>query len=299
MNSLKFSPLIALATLLVVAPLRADDICSEDQHRVARAGLGNAQAAEKSGDLVAALKQVDTEDVLGCGDYKAAAALLGRVAKQLGFDAEAKGDLKASFHYFTKAGLFDDAKRVGLKQLANTPSDFEFASSLKTFMKDHELKDGFDKVREHARQQAQRLLAEEEGAFTERSPRLDLLQQAREWVQLAEDPTGSVDERALRRGDGYFALSYAYALEQALEYYGFANREDKSTAVRDKARGLADQLADGDNWLSAVELYQIAGDQERAEQLEERRKADAAITEKERKDQFQKEQDDLEAELDL
>lgn len=299
MSGMKFSPLLALAALLVAAPLRADDICSGEQHQVANAGLARAQAAESAGDLLTALQRVDNPDVLGCGDYKAAEALLKRVTKKLGADLEAKGELEAAFNHFTRGGWFEDAQRVGLKQLASTPDDIKLASRLMSFMQNQGFNDGADKVRENARQQAQRLLAEEAKVFSERSPRIDLLQQASDWLQLAGDPVGPVNERALQRGDGYLALNYAYALEQALDYYGFAEREDKSAAVRDKARSLAEQLADGDNWASAVELYGVAGDTEKAEELEERRRADAAITEKERQEQFQKEQDDLEAELDL
>jgi hypothetical protein len=69
--------------------------------------------------------------------------------------------------------------------------------------------------------------------------------------------------------------------------------------VRAKARGLADQLADGDNWTAAVDLYLIAEDTERAEQLEARRKASAAAKEETRQEEFLKEQDELEKELDL
>lgn len=298
MSSTKLWPLLAL-TLLVAVPLRADDICSGEQHRVANAGLSRAQAAESSGDLVTALKLVDNRDVLDCGDYKAAEALLKRVSKQLGVNTEAGGDLNAAFNHFTRGGWFDDAKRVGLKQLAGAPGDFKLASSLMYFMQNHGLKDGTDKVRESARQQAQRLLAEEESTFSERTPKIDLLKRARDWLQLAGDPIGPVDERALRRGDSYLALDYAFALEQAIEHYGFADREDKIAAVRTKARGLADQLADGDNWAAAVELYAIAGDPEKAEQLEARRQADAAVSEDARKEEFLKEQDELEKELDL
>jgi len=298
MNSMKFSLLFALA-LLAVFPLQADDICSAEEHRVADAGLSRAQEAESSGDLVTALKLVDSNEVRGCGDYKAAEAMLKRVSKKLGGQAEASGDLKGAFNYFTRGGWFDDAKRVGLKQLAAAPADFDLASSLMSFMQQHELQDGAEKVRENARQQAQRLLAEEQSTFSVRMPHRDLLEKARDWLQLAGDPVVPVIERALQRGDSYLTLDYAFAMQQAIQYFELAEREDKVAEVRTKARGLADRLADGDNWAAAVELYQIAGDDERAEQLEARRKASAAATEEARKEEFLKEQDELEKELDL
>jgi hypothetical protein len=298
MSSMKFAPVLALA-LLAAVPLQADDVCSAEEHRVADAGLARAQAAESSGDLVKALKLVDSNEVRGCGDYKAAEAMIKRITQQLGSKTEASGDLKVAFDYFTRGGWFDDAKRVGLKQLAAAPADFDLAYRLMAFMQQHELQDGAGKVRENARQQAQQLLAEEQRTFAVRTPRRDLLETARDWLRLAGDPIGPVEERAVQRGDSYLALDYAYALQQALGYYEFAGREDKVAAVRTKARGLADQLADGDNWAAAVELYLIAEDTERAEQLEARRKASAAATEETRKEEFLKEQDELEKELDL
>jgi len=298
MTSMKFTLVFALG-LLAAVPLQADDICSEEEHRVANAGLSRAKAAESSGDLATALKLVDNNAVLGCGDYKAAEAMLKRLSKQLGINAEASGDLENAFNYFARGGWFDDAQRVGLKQLAAAPADFELASRLMSFMQQHEFQGGADKVRESARLQAQQLLAEEQRAFAVRGPRLDLLKKTQDWLQLGGDPIGPVVERALQRGDSYLALDYAYALEQALDYYDFAGREDKIAEVRAKARKLADQLANGDNWAAAVQLYQIAGDSDQAEQLEARRQADATATEETRKEEFQKEQDDLEKELDF
>jgi hypothetical protein len=295
---MKLSPVLALA-LLVAVPLQADDVCSAEEHRVADAGLSRAEAAESSDDLVTALNLVESNEVRFCGDYKAAEAMLKRLAKKLGSQAEASGDLKVAFNYFTRGGWFDDAKRVGLKQLAAAPADFDLAHGLMAFMQQHELQDGAEKVRENARQQAQQLLAEEERTFSVRMPHRDLLEKARDWQQLAGDPVVPVIERALQRGDSYLALDYAHALQEALGYYEFAGREDKVAKVRTKARGLADRLADGDNWAAAVELYQIAGDDERAEQLETRRRASAAATEETRKEEFLKEQDELEKELDL
>jgi len=298
MSSVRFS-LVFLLALLAAVPLRADDICSAEEHSSANANLSRAREAESSGDLVTALKLVSNNDLAYCGDYKAASAMLKRVTEQLGRKAEASGDLKAAFNYFTRGEWFDDAKRVGLKQLAAAPGDFGLASSLMSFMQQHDLRDGVEKVRENARQQAQQLLAEEDRTFSVRMPHRDLLEKARDWLQLAGDPVVSVDERALQRGDSFLALDYVYALQQALDYYEFVGRADQVAAVRAKARRLADQLADGDNWAAAVELYQIAGDSERAEQLAARREANAAATEETRKEEFLKEQDDLEKELDL
>jgi hypothetical protein len=261
--------------------------------------MSHAQAAENSGDLATALKLANSYEVRGCGDQKTAEALVRRVSEKLGRKAEADGDLKAAFNYFNTGGFPDDARRVGLKQLAAAPGNFSLCSDLLVFMQENGFAEGAAAVRENARQQAQELLSEEERTFAVRNPQKDLLEKARNWLQLAGEPVAPVEARAVQRADGYLALDYAFALQQAMEYYEFAGRSDKIEAVRAKARRLADQLADGDNWAAAVELYQIAGDSERAEELAARRQASAAETEEARKEEFQKEQDDLEKELDL
>ena len=89
------------------------------------------------------------------------------------------------------------------------------------------------------------------------------------------------------------------ALANAISYYQQAERTDKEDAVRNKARQLADGLADGTRWAEAVRLYELADDSQQAEALTARREAGAAEVEAERKQKFEKEQDDLEKELGL
>ncbi len=292
-------PLALGLALLAATPLWADDVCSPEERRAGDAALSRAQAAENSGDLVTALKLANSYEVKGCGDQKTSEALVRRVNEKLGRKAEADGDLKAAFNYFNAGGFPDDARRVGLKQLAAAPGNFQLSSDLMSFMQENGFAEGVAAVRENARQQAQELLSEEERTFAVRNPQKDLLEKAQKWLQLAGEPVAPVEARALQRADGYLALDYAFALQQAMEYYELAGRADKIEAVRAKARRLADQLAGGENWAAAVELYQIAGDSERADELVVRREASAAETEAARKEEFQKEQDDLEKELDF
>lgn len=292
--------LLLTAALLVAAPLRADDVCSPEERRAGDAVLARAQAAEKAGDLAGALRLSTSREVRDCGDYAAAKALAARAAGRLGKDAEAAGKLAAAFDYFEQGELFDDARRVALKQLAAEPTNRDLAAQKLSFMQRHEFADGVRAVQDQARRQADRLLGAEAKTHAVRTPQRDLLDEARDWLRLAgDDVAAPVMARAVQRGDEYAALDYAFALDQALAYYGFAGREDKQPAVRAKARGLADKLAGGKDWAAAAELYEIAGDSKRASELRASRAADAAATEKDRQEQFKKEQDELEKELDL
>lgn len=292
--------LLLAAALLVAAPVRADDVCSPEERRAGDAALARAQAAEKAGDLAGALRLSTSRELRDCGDDKAGKALTARVAGQLGRSAESGGKLAAAFGYFEQGELFDDARRVALKQLAAEPTNRDLAAQKLSFMQRHEFADGVRAVQDQARRQADRLLAEETKTHALRTPHRDLLDEARDWLRLAgDDVAAPVMARAVQRGDEYAALDYAFALDQALAYYGFAGREDKQPAVRAKARGLADKLAGGKDWAAAAELYEIAGDSKRASELRASRAADAATTEKNRQEQFKKEQDELEKELDL
>lgn len=292
--------LLIAAAVLMAAPLRADDVCSPEERRAGNAALARAQATEKAGDLAGALRLATSSEVRYCGDYNAAKALATRAAGQLGRNAESGGKLAAAFGYFEQGELFDEARRVGLKQVAAEPANRELAAEKLAFMQRHEFADGVGAVQAHARQQAERLLAEEAKTHGVRKPRRDLLEEARDWLRLGGDAAAAtVVARAVKRGDEYAALDYAYALEQALHYYSFADRADKEPAVRAKARGLAGKLAGGKDWATAAELYEIAGEGERAQELRASREADAATAEKNRQEKFKKEQDDLEKELDL
>jgi hypothetical protein len=94
-------------------------------------------------------------------------------------------------------------------------------------------------------------------------------------------------------------MDYAFAMRQALSHYSIAGREDRHAAVQSKARSLAEPLATGNDWMAAVELYEIAGDYDRAESLRAQRERSAQATEATRQETFRKEQADLEKELGL
>jgi hypothetical protein len=290
--------ILALVAVVFGAGAWADDICSAEEHQRGNTGLAQAQAAEKAGDLLGALRLANGSDVRECGDDKAAQALAARVTLRLGNDAETAGKLPKAFEYFDAGGHFAEAKRVGLAQLKAAPADRGLADKLLPFMRSHEFADGVAQIQTQARGQADRLLAEEEKSFAIRAPHQDLLTSAQEWLRLAgDDAAASVKKRALARADQYAALDYPYALNQAISYYSLAGSPDGETKVRAKAGRLAQQLAGGDQWAQAAELYEIAGDEAHASALRKQREAQAQQNETTRKQKFEKEQGDLEKEL--
>jgi len=296
MNSIRLG-ILAVTAALVLTPSHADDTCA-DSRQAANQIAAQARAAEAAGDLKKALKIVEAGEVRMCSDD--GEAMFKRLTQRLGREAETAGRNREAFDYYRQGSHDADARRVGLAQLKAAPTDRSWAEQLMTFMRNTNDTAGIDEVRRHATVQAQRLLAQEDKSFAIRAPQEELLEEARGWLRMAgDDDAATVRQRALVRADQFAALDYHYALEQALNYYEMAGRGDKQAAVRSKARKIADGLAGGDNWAAAAELYELAGDSDRAEALRAGREASAASKEEARKGEFQKEQEDLEKELGL
>lgn len=296
MNSIRAAAL-AVAAVFVLAPAHADDTCA-DSRQAANQVAAQARAAEAAGDLKKALKIVQSGEVRMCADD--GEAMYKRLTQRLGREAETAGRNREAFDYYRQGSHDADARRVGLAQLKAAPADRSWADQLMNFMRITNDSAGIDEVQRHANVQAQRLLAQEDKSFTIRAPHEELLEEARGWLRMAGDEDAvAVRQRALVRADQFAALDYHYALEQALNYYEMAGRNDKQAAVRSKARTIADGLAGGDNWAAAAELYELAGDYDRAAALRAKREASAASREEARKGEFQKEQEDLEKELGL
>lgn len=277
---------------------QADDICEGKQRQEANAIVARAKSAEAAGDLKRALQLAQSKEARDCSDDGDLVAK--RVLLRLGQDAEKAGQLSQAFDYFSSGSHYADGKRVGLALLKARPTDRSWADNLRGFMDRNNFADGLAEVQTHARGQAVRLLAEEEKTFAIRTPHEDLLSDARSWMRIAGDEAApDVRRRIIARGDQFAALDYPYALQQAVAYYERAEQKDKQGQVKAKARQIADKLAGGDNWSAAVDLYELAGDEAKADALRKSREVSAAKKEETRKDKFEKETGDLEKQLGL
>jgi hypothetical protein len=297
MNTL-VNGLAGLSLALGAVTAHADEVCSTEETRAANAIVARAKAAETAGNLPEALKQLQTSEARFCS--ASGEAELKRVSMLLGQQSEKAGRLAESFDYFELGQHHDDAKRVGLALFRANPTDINGATNLLQFMSINDYADGVSQIHDHARRQADALLAEEAKVFAIRDPHTDLLAEATSWLSLAGDSEAAVvKKRALERADQYAALDYQYALSQALSYYERAGDSAKQLMVKAKAKQLAAGLASGDRWGEAVELYLLADDERSAEELRARRSAGAAATEAARQEAFNKETEDLEKELGL
>jgi len=297
----------------------ADDVCSAAEYQASNAQLARAMAAESQGNLEEALRLAKNTDFC-VNDEDGLRRLIISASYKLGQAAEAGGNLEAAFGYYQggmpaeqyenpkPVDLLANAKRVMLEMVAKSPSDRQTARAALEFMNRENQSADVAYIVKHMDTQAQRLLAEEDEAFSVTSPHKELLEEAEAWLQEqrltgvpeSTEPTAArLTARFVARGDTFAALDTYSALENAISYYQQADRTDKQDAVRKKARQLADGLANGTRWAEAVRLYELADDSQKAEALTARREASAAEVESERKEKFEQEQGDLEQELGL
>jgi hypothetical protein len=309
--------LSALAALLGFGAARADDVCSTGERQADNAKLASARSAEAAGNLAEALRLAKSADFC-LDDVEGLRDLVLRASHRLGQAAEEAGNLKVAFEYYEDAivaeqykdpkpfDMLAQAKRAGLAWLASDPTNRQLAGNLLYFMNRHNQADGVAAVQDHAVAQIRRLLGEEAQRFTVNMPHDELLDEAQDWLAAGETtgapsmPAGvraEIDARCLARGDQMAELDYHRGLVQAISYYEEVSRTDKQDAVRSKARQLADARAGGNDWAEAVLLYELAGDDDKAEALRAQREKSAVEQETERKERFQEEQDALEQEL--
>jgi hypothetical protein len=312
--ALAFALVAGLTTFNVA---HADDVCSDTERSTANAQLARAKAAESAGNLEQALRLAQGADFC-VDDTDGLRRVVVNSSYKLGQAAEAAGKLETAFDYYQQGmpaeqyenpkpvDLLGNAKRVALAMVEQQPANRQIARSVLQFMNRENLSDGVAKIVAHMDAQAQRLLAEEQKAFSIQNPHTELLEEAEAWLQEqvltgvpeSTAPTaGELTARWITRGDQFAALDYHTALSNALGYYQEAERADKEAAVRAKARKLADGLASSNRWGEAVRLYELAGDSDKAEALNRDREASAAEVEAERKQKFEQEQADLEKEF--
>ena len=131
------------------------------------------------------------------------------------------------------------------------------------------------------------------------------LKVARQWFSQFNDPKGAkVIERARKRGDGLFQDDQEpRSLQEAMGYYELAKDSEKMSATRAKADRLGDAETQKGELMKAINYYQIAGDSDKQKALTARLKTDTEqqkdgiINSDKKKEQFKKDQENLEKEL--
>jgi hypothetical protein len=313
MNKITLHSALLAACILVAAPLaHADSICSEQESREANGKYKRALDLEKAGKLEEAYATGNSQVAFCVDDIPKQRQFELRVALALGQQAEKKGDLSRAYDWYSRH--MDDhgehADRVMRNQVKAKSTDRgTFGRALDHF-KRRNLDADVKSLLDLALRNANDALKKEETAYAkvnashmnsaqalnEARKQLD---EAKDWLYYLPEKQDLTRKRAEQRGDSALANDGREWLRTALSYYGFADNKKKEQAVRDKARRLADAHAKKNETRVAVEYYQIAGDDQRADELEKRSAAEHEKREEKRKEGFKKETEDLEKELDL
>ncbi len=226
-------------------------------------------------------------------------ALIRRTGKSLGDQAEKAGRLQEAFSVFEGSGLPGDADRVKLKQVKARSDDIGTVSSaighFTTRKNDAQVKE----LRALAAKNADQWLVTEEKLFAATKDSRDALGKSKDWAYHAGTGPKKAQARAEKRGDTLAADSARRALELAIAYYQFADKPQKAKAVQDKARQLADSHARKGESEVAADYYRIAGLGAEAEKVQKQGEAKQQKAERERQQQFKKDQDALEKALGL
>jgi len=285
---------------LTVSPAFADG-CPDKEIAAETLKMKKAEDSEKAGELKEAFNTAKTVawECLGSEAGKRREALIKRVGRTLGDQEEKQGRLKEAFDWYQASGLEADADRVMLKQANAKPDDTNAVGGAIDHFKRRNNEARVKELRGLASRNVDKWLAAEEKSFAARKESREELGKARDWAYYAGAGSGTVTERAEKRGDTLAADSARRPIENAIAYYEFAEKPQKARSVRDKARKLGDEHASkGENKL-AVEFYRIAGDDARAAGLEKKSEAEQQKAESARQGKFNKDQKALEKELGL
>lgn len=228
-------------------------------------------------------------------------ALGKRIYKELGDEAEKKGQLAEAFSWFEKDDSYRaDADRVELKIAKAKPDDLQTVGGAFTYFKRRNIAGPLKTVQAMALQNAKQLLAGEDKQFASHLDQdsLKSLEHAGSWLEYAEASESRIaNERAEKRGDTRATETSETFLQAAISYYDFAKKPEKAKSVRDRAKKLGDEAKGKGESELAVEYYQIAGLRDQASNLQKATESKQRKDEGKRQQKFKKDQDNLEKEL--
>ena len=291
--------LACAASLAAAIPTVWADGCSTEDEKQAGRQLNEVESLERAGKLQDAFERAATvaAECVANGTQRIV-ALKERVGRNLGQQAEKKGQLGNAFAWYDRSGLAADADRVRMLQVKAKSQDYKTISDAYDYFKRRELEAKLNELREIAAKNADRTLVDEDKAFSAHKESFQELAQTKDWLGfLGEDQQKRVKDRAEKRGDALAEKDGIGMLEKALRYYEVADKPQKVKLVREKAMRLADGYAKTGETTTAANLYRLAGAEGKATEIEKRTEQGNKQKESKRQDKFKQEQDSLEKEL--
>lgn len=291
--------LLTAGLLALPAPAAWADgyACSAAEIRDADAQFKKALDLERAGNPRVAR---DTVAVPICmSDYAPYEPFRKRTALAIARHDEKNGRWNDAWGWYYTAGSMPDAGRMSRRLAEAHPQDTNIVGNAIQFLVEQGQAVNERAVRAMAAQNVERLLALEQQKFVgmTRVTTNQYLGEASGWAEYAQTGKDRIQARLLQRGDTLAVETSARELQGAINFYHQAEAEDRVAKIQVRARALADaNLKKGDT-ITAATLYEVAGDNDKAESVAKAGATKTAQDEKARQKQFKKEQDDLEKEL--
>lgn len=293
-------PLIVMTFVTAFAigaiPVWADELCPEPTRKAeAKAALAKAQALQTGGKLREAWDAAAKADS-DCAD--GVDAVKKQIGRAIGAEEEKNGRIDEAIDWYQRVSADADATRVINAGVGKRSDDVTFIGHAIEYFRLKNDKGNEQKMRDIARRNVEKQLAEEEKQFaTQLKNSHDSLQKAQEWTYYAQAGQDKVKARAQQRGDFYAKEDSRTALKKAISYYFVGSLEEKIKSVKAKAAGLGKQMETKGEPEAAADYYMIADQGDKAEAITKQAEAAKQKVEEGRKKTFKKDQDDLEKSL--
>ncbi len=293
-------PFIAVTIVIAFAigaiPAWADEMCPEPGKKAeAKAALAKAQALQTSGKLPEAWDAAVKADP-DCAD--GADGVKKQIGRAIGAEEEQKGRIDEAIDWYQRVNADADAARVINKASGDRSNDVKFIGRAIEYFRGKNDKAGEQRIRDIARRNVEKQLAEEEKHFaTQMKDSQSFLQKAQEWTFYAQFGQDKVKTRAQQRGDFFAKDDSRTALKKAILYYFTGGLDDKVKSVKAKAAGLGKQMEAKGEPEAAADYYMIADQGDKADAISTQAEAAKAKVEEGRQKTFKKDQADLEKEL--
>jgi hypothetical protein len=277
-----------------------------DQPQQARQELERALAVNENVDFNKF--KVNEELCVRPAQKKPFETLMQQLGKKFSANAENRGKLNDAININMRYCLYDDAARVHLIAAEKDSGDASALKFAQSFSKQYSSKSFNDKLQSIASKQSQAYIDRENKFFKTSSYSPMFLGQAVGIMDAVEDTAGKskITKLAESRGDELATQNSCRILTIAREYYQIAHQDNKIKTLKTKAMKIGTDLEKQNNTQAASVCYELAGDDSRADKMQQAteakaEKAEAALQKNEpaRKAKFSKEQDDMEKELGL
>ena len=284
-----------LAFVTGAAAAWADELCPEpDRKAAAKAALSKAQALQASGKLQEAWDAAGKADS-DCADVYTVKQQIG---KGIGAEKEKNGRIDEAIDWYQRVSADADATRVISKATGDRSDDASFIGRAIEYFRLKNDKGNEQKMRDIAKSNVEKQLAEEEKHFATQLKNSDTsLQKAQEWTYYAQSGQEKVKARAQQRGDFFAKDDSRMALKKAISYYFIGSLEGKIKSVKAKASALGKQAEAKGEPEMAADYYMIADQGDAAKAITKQAEAAKQKAEESRQKTFKKDQGDLEKAL--